>query len=187
LALTAGDDPSVEQLLAEAMGHGCVPIVVGSVSPGFQGRIVDGVNGFVVGSEDRDDLLCGIRRLVDDPSLRAAMSERAHAAALDGRYRHDQMIQAFVSLFGHLHADVKNGAFRRTPGPLIPPPPAIGEFSVFPVDLGHKTDLGSFPTRRDAERFGEECGEVFEAARALAPSGEKVSAQTECDFAFQRR
>ena len=70
---------------------------------------------------------------------------------------HDErMIATYVDLFRRVTADVAGGRFRRAPGPILPPPPSVDGWNVFPMSLKYRSELGAFPSLYDAIRFQEE-------------------------------
>lgn len=143
--------------LIEAMGHGCVPVLVGTESSDNV-PVLDHENGMVVPAGVLEDAVSRMRALVDEPETRAAMSERAHAAAYGRGGRMDQMVETYLQLFAHVRIEAETGRFLRPVGRLRPPPAKIDGVGIFPVTLEYVTDFGTFPSREDARGFVRESG-----------------------------
>lgn len=82
--------------LAEAMMHGCACIAFDCVA-GPSDLIEDGVNGFLVANLDHEDYKRKLRRLIQDPALRARFG-RAAARSMQ-RYRADAIVNRLIETF----------------------------------------------------------------------------------------
>lgn len=82
--------------LAEAMMHGCACIAFDCVA-GPSDLIEDGVNGFLVANLDHEDYKRKLRRLIEDPALRARFG-RAAARSMQ-RYRADAIVNRLIETF----------------------------------------------------------------------------------------
>jgi len=85
----------------EAMACG-VP-VVGSAVGGLLDTIVDRVTGLLVPPRDPPALAAGVRRLLDNPSLRSRMGAEG-AARVRERYTWDQVARATLDVYGRVAA-----------------------------------------------------------------------------------
>jgi hypothetical protein len=84
------------------MGHGCIPLTVSEAGRGWDAVAQD------------------IGRISADPFEDARLAAEAHQSARTAGYRTDQMIGAYLDLFGRLVADAAAGRFQR-PGRPVPP------------------------------------------------------------------
>jgi len=76
---------------------------------------------------------------------------------------HDEgMIATYLDLFHRVMADAADGRFRRSRGPILPPPWSVDGQNVFPIALKYRSELGAFPTLYDAQRFQEESAALHE-------------------------
>ena len=158
--VSAGSDPAVRPPVVEAMGHGCVPITVGSESPNTGAGRRLGDTGITIPDgrwHDADRLL---QELAQDGDRWNLMAAAAHRAVRETAFRSDQMIAAYLELFQHVIADAESGLFARGRGVVLPPPALVNGTSIFPVPLTHSTEAGNFPTPEDetsylAQRAGD--------------------------------
>lgn len=83
--------------LLEAMAWGLVPVV--SPVGGIPEVVTNGVNGLLVRPGDPDDIAAALRRLIEEPALRAELSAAARRSAEDGF-----SIEAYREKLGHVWA-----------------------------------------------------------------------------------
>ncbi|MGB5344836.1 MAG: glycosyltransferase family 4 protein [Woeseia sp.] len=81
--------------LLDAMSFG-LPIVATAVG-GIPDIIEDGINGYLIKPEQPEALLDGVRRILDDPALRATMSQANLAKA--GAYSPSAMADRYEALY----------------------------------------------------------------------------------------
>jgi len=155
VVLATGGGIDVRRQAIEAIGHGCVPILLGEAGAD-ELRVRDGETGVIVAAGDWAAAAERVKRLAADPEARTATAARAHDAVRNLEYRSDQMIDAYLDVFGGVIADIQMRTFQRLPGPILPPPAEVAGESLFPVALDHTTTDGAFPTGEDADRFREE-------------------------------
>jgi glycosyltransferase involved in cell wall biosynthesis len=77
----------------EAMNAGLAVLATDAVGAAAGGLVRDGDTGLVVPAGDADALAAAMRRLADDPELRARLGERGRAAV--AAYSHDAWAQGF--------------------------------------------------------------------------------------------
>jgi hypothetical protein len=145
------------RLAVEAMGHGCIPVVIGG-DTGSAGIVQDGRDALIGnGSHRVDRLRDSIAHVMDDSTCRERLAGAARATAVaSAGYRADQMIDASMELLRDALAEIAAGPSLRFRGRIAPPPAQVAGTSIFPVTLRHSTADGRFPTRADAVRFIEE-------------------------------
>ena len=103
-------------VIVEALASG-LPVVA-SDQGAIAESVRDGVNGFVVGSHAPQDIADRLRRLIEDPALRARMSEASrdlYAAEFTEQRMVDRLLAA-------LHDVSRSGLGARTPEPAGPAP-----------------------------------------------------------------
>jgi hypothetical protein len=100
--VTGGQAEETRRMTIEAMGHGCIPLTVSEAGRGWDAVAQD------------------IGRISADPGEHARLAAEAHQSARTAGYRTDQMIGAYLDLFGRLVADAAAGRFQR-PGRPVPP------------------------------------------------------------------
>lgn len=154
--VSAGSDPAVRPPVVEAMGHGCVPITVGSESPNTAAGRRSRDTGLTIPEGQWHDADRLLQDLAQDADNRTLMAAAAHRVARETAFRSDQMIAAYLELFEHVIADANSGIFARCRGVVLPPPAVVGGTSVFPVPLTHSTDAGTFPTPEDEASYRAE-------------------------------
>jgi glycosyltransferase involved in cell wall biosynthesis len=156
------------RLVVEAMGHGCIPIVIGDT--GSAGIVQDGRDALIGGGSNLvGRLRDSIAHVAEDSRGRERLAGAARATAVaNAGYRADQMIHASIELLRDALAEVAVGASLRFRGRIAPPPAEVAGTSIFPVALRHSTADGRFPTRADARRF------IEEARTAAAPGGRRA-------------
>ena len=146
LRLSSGGEPPVE--LRELVGWGCAPILRPSTDDGF----VEGES--CLRAEGDGDFARAIGRLLDDPALRNRIAAGAHEVVRRGCASIDEMAESYLELFQEVMHRKRTGRRRRVPGPILPPPAAVGAASVFPVALNHvESGLGPFPERGDVDDY----------------------------------
>lgn len=119
--------------MLEAMAQGCVP-VVSDVASGVGEVIVNDRNGFRVSIGDVAGFADRLAQLARDPALAEQLGREAHATVAAGPYNVEHMVESYLELFDQVRARAERGQFRRTPGPVLPPPAEIDGLSIFPVD-----------------------------------------------------
>lgn len=147
--LLTSDYEGMPNALLEAMGYGCVPIVT-NVRSGIPSVVRDGENGYCVPVGAIDAFVERINTLYRSSGLRAAMSERARSAVIEGRYDLEKMIEQYIALFKHVEHDARWRIYRRPRGPLMPPPEAVGGVSILPGNYlieTERTELALSRTR----------------------------------------
>jgi glycosyltransferase involved in cell wall biosynthesis len=77
----------------EAMNQGCPVIASDAVGAAAGGLVHDGANGLIVPERDSAALCEALRRILDDPNLRAAMSNSARATI--AAWDNEQMVAGF--------------------------------------------------------------------------------------------
>jgi glycosyltransferase involved in cell wall biosynthesis len=156
VVVSAASDRAVRPPLIEAMGHGCVPITVGSESPNTAAsrRLRD--TGITVPDGQWHDADRLLQEFAQDGDRRNLMASAAHRVARETAFRSDQMIAAYLELFKRVIADADSGVFARRQGGVLPPPALVDGISVFPVPLTHSTDAGTFPTSDDETSYRAE-------------------------------
>ena len=92
--------------MLEAMAVG-LPGVYSDI-PGLSERIVDGVDGFLVGPNDVDAMADRLRQLLASADLRRSMGEAAHQA-MQQRGRVETEVARYTSLYLELRARSSNG------------------------------------------------------------------------------
>jgi glycosyltransferase involved in cell wall biosynthesis len=154
--LSAESDPAVRPPVIEAMGHGCVPITVGSESPNTAASRHLRDTGITILDGQWHDADRLLQELAQDADKRNRMAAAAHRMARETAFCSEQMIAAYLELFQHVIADANSGIFARCRGVVLPPPALVGGTSIFPVPLTHSTDAGNFPTPEDETSYRAE-------------------------------
>jgi hypothetical protein len=153
----------------EAMGAGCVPLVVNEGKlPAF---LRDGENCFVIEPGAVETLADRLMLLARDPGRHATMRQRAHTLAWHGATRLDSTLAEYEELFDRLLRGNAAGRVRRRVGPISPPPARVSGVEIFPVPLWHwRPRVGRFPSRADyhAYRFALR-GETHAQRRTAYP------------------
>lgn len=142
----------------EAMGNGCVPLWIGAV-PTAGLLIEHGSSGILAADGNLDVLMAQIRELVSKPEGHRRLAAAAHAVACKASVRNEQMIDAFLALFGRLLDEPEAMNLRPRRSPILPPPASVDGQPIFPVELSEDHDLGRFPAADDVRRFIAEAGE----------------------------
>ena len=137
----------VQNRLAEAMGRGCIPVVMDGESAMHQ-VIRDGENGYILPAADIEALADRLIFLQRDVSRRRTMSLNAHNAASSIVYPCAEMIDDYIEVFSFVIDQIHRGAFERPPGVLQPPPAKVNGVGIFSAALLYKVEgVGLFPTR----------------------------------------
>ena len=76
-----GDAEGLPTVVIEAMAAGTP--VIGSRHAGIGEAVEDGETGFLIPEQDPEALAAALRRLADEPGLRAALGENARRAAVE--------------------------------------------------------------------------------------------------------
>jgi len=92
----SSDAEGLPLVLVEAMSCG-VPCVSYDCSPGIREIITDGVDGIVVPLGSVIDLAAGLRRLIEEPETRRAMSTAAVASSQ--QYSPEHVMELWESHF----------------------------------------------------------------------------------------
>jgi hypothetical protein len=142
--------PDERRQIVEAVGHGCLPVQIGT-------RTLDGLPVEEIGLtvQDWEAAARLMAALWSDPGHRQAMVARAHEAVWPLEYRADQMVMTFSAVLDEVMQQVRAG-FHRTAAPLAPPPAEVSGVSIFAVPITHETPAGRFPSEQDAEAFEQE-------------------------------
>ena len=138
------------EALLEAMGRGCVPVLVGGAEMQTlaYGIVRDGHNGYVVDSNDLNNLVDCLAGLQGDLERHRQMSVHAHDMVVDGTYHTVDMAADYLEVFDQILYEAAAGKFQRPEGILRPPPAEVAGINVFPMELSHTEDgIGHFPTR----------------------------------------
>lgn len=98
--------------LLEAMAHGCIP-VVSDIESGVPELIAEEKNGFRVPIGDIAGFADRLEQLQRHPVLRHRLSRAAHDTIIEKDYSVDRMAREYAALFEQLHADTRDGKFRR--------------------------------------------------------------------------
>lgn len=162
--VAAGSDPAVRPPVIEAMGHGCVPITVGSESPNTAASRHLRDTGITIPDGQWHDADRLLQELAQDADKSNRMAAAAHRMARETAFGSEQMIAAYLELFRRVIADANSGIFARCPGVVLPPPASVGGTSIFPVPLTHSTDAGDFPTPDDEASYRAELAGGGDAA-----------------------
>jgi glycosyltransferase involved in cell wall biosynthesis len=146
----------MENSLVEAMGRGCIPIVMQTdqLANICNNMICDGDNGFTVPAGDIESIAKRIKLLQHDIGLRQKMLFDAYDTAFYGNYSTVEMCRDYIEVFKHALDVLNRGTFKRLKGGLQHPPPMIDGVSIFPANLLYeKKNIGRFPELKDYEQF----------------------------------
>jgi glycosyltransferase involved in cell wall biosynthesis len=99
--------------LLEAMGEGCIPVVT-AVESGIPEVVENGVNGFAVPVGAIDEFADRIISLAASRDLSDRLSLAAWGTIVEGRFRLDTMVAAYVTLFEKVWVEVNQRRFRRS-------------------------------------------------------------------------
>jgi hypothetical protein len=65
-------------------------------------------------------------------------------------------VRDYVRTFERVHSDARLGRYQRPGGELEPPPPAVGNVEIFPLELSHRVEgVGRFVSQHDYDQFLE--------------------------------
>ena len=147
----------VQNRLAEAMGRGCIPVVIDGECAMHQ-LIKDGQNGFILPAADMEALADRLILLQRDVSRRHTMSLNAHDTASSIVYPCAEMIDDYIEVFSFVIDQIHRGAFERPSGVLQPPPAEVNGVGIFSAELSYKVEgVGLFPTQSpDYREFKEQ-------------------------------
>ncbi len=139
--------------LLKAMGWGAVPIVI-DCGVGVPHTFRFGENCLIAAMGDTEAIADHITELVREHDFREMLSLQAHGEALRAAPTLDDILDRYVDLFAGAVQAATMKEFVRPTGPMLPPPPQVGDISIFPVTLAHdEPGLGRFPGRADVEAF----------------------------------
>jgi glycosyltransferase involved in cell wall biosynthesis len=130
--------------LLEAMGRGCVPVVT-DISSGVPELVRDGVNGYIVPVGDIAAFCDRLAELQRHPERLRDLAARAYQTVYNGTYRTADMVDDYISLFHAVFEEVRTERYRRSRGPIKPPPSSVAGVSIFPVECNEVGPLGAFP------------------------------------------
>ena len=115
--------------MLEAMGQGCVPVV--SNLDGLSKVVNQNNSGYTVSIGDVEGFARHLADLQHDPLLRQEMARRAYQTVIEGGYRTEDMVTAYIDLFERVEAQAERGVFRRHRERFQPPPETMGGMQIF--------------------------------------------------------
>ena len=89
-------------VLLEASAN-ALPLVAFDVETGPREIITDGENGFLLPAFDEEGMIAAVRRLMEDPALRAEFSAASLKTA--NRFSLDAVAEEWMALFGRLKGE----------------------------------------------------------------------------------
>jgi hypothetical protein len=138
---------SARNRLAEAMGRGCVPVVMNGQSGPHQ-LIRDSENGFILPATAIEALADRLIALQRDVRQRRQMSSNAHDTAGRFVYPCAEMIEDYIDIFAAILDQSLRPVFKRPSAQLKPPPASVNGVDIFPVELSCNVEgVGLFPAQ----------------------------------------
>jgi glycosyltransferase involved in cell wall biosynthesis len=157
LCVFASKFEGVGNRLAEAMGQGCIPIVLDAACDPEQ-LIKHLDNGFALSETNVDGLTNSLVELHCNPRRRGEMSRRADGSMRARVYPCSEMIDDYMEVFSSIVDEIDRGTFHRLAGTLRPPPAQVNGVNILPIELSCNIKrLGLFPSHSpDYKQFKAE-------------------------------
>lgn len=140
--------------LVEAMGHGVVPVVWGSLPPDAPFRA--GVSGRSLLDGD-PAAMSEFAAMLTDARRWEEKSMRARTEVVGVHYTLDQMVDAYIDriAWAMAHPRAREAA---SCAQLAPPPALVGDIRIFGDEFTVSTAWGSFPDQWSADEFARAWG-----------------------------
>jgi len=147
------------QAVIEAMASGCVPVLSDTAS--LSELVRDDINGYRVPVGDLKGFCRQLEELYREPVRRGQLSRAARQTVIERGFRSEDMVDAYLALFGKIAAESASGTFHRPQGLLRTPPYQAAGREVFPVRYFRGIEkVGVFPSyRADYEDYRQAVGE----------------------------
>jgi hypothetical protein len=130
------------------MARGSVPVV--SDTAGLSELVRDDINGYRVPVGDQEGFCRRLEMLYREPVRRGQLSRAARQTVMESGFRSEDMVEAYLALFGRIMAEAANGTFHRREGLLRTPPYQVAGTEVFPVRYFRGIEkVGVFPSYRE--------------------------------------